>query len=204
MYALLASFHLPMSPSTIGSPVDADVSDPPWIAIHLGLTPEALCAIGADADDADDMLARLEGAGTARHALCASLSLCSESQGQQTALGSLDSQQESLFELACDGLPEGAAHAIVALQVGMEAGLPVDLAATVQSPFEARSLRRLMIAEARSQRLGHSLPQEHASRLAAARALPAAVTIRARMAEHLGGVRDAYQGHWTGAQPPPP
>lgn len=192
----------------ISPPSETRMFTPAGVLCQLEMTPLHLAAAGLDGQDVDEAFDAVAASGACQslRAVFATLEAAETREARAAALVALRTalrgvRSDVLAELA----PEHRARlSVIAAENNRD--LPPDIAAAVHARRESArpdQVRRMLIAERRAQRLGREIDQSVASHLAAIRAHPAAIAVRANLSSNLAEVEEAFEES-MGSEPPPP
>lgn len=187
------------------------------VAAHLGVTPAALAVAGFDAEDAGSLLDRLDAVSPTREQLGAALDARDEAAAEVSSLrsrlliGAIDQETQEAYAQAAANL--AVAESLAAQRLGSlwsiamlnVAGpdvdavetfravigrrVPAEFGAIERTDHEWNAIERALRAEARVQRLGGELAQEHAALLAAIREDEAVIAAQSAIAGNLAAIR---------------
>lgn len=187
--------HLPasnLSPDPAHGPFQP-LGAPAVMAVSVGLTPEVLAAAGFDVAQVRELLASADSIAS-RDAILA-LTLALEQREEALAQDAMHAARSAVRNAIFEHVPPNTRPTLQRLVLGLQSGLPLDLAAVVgpeHSSSDARRVQRLLVAEARAARLSRTLDPAVSSELRRLRALPASMAVRERLASSLEAISAVF------------
>lgn len=189
---------LPHSPTNESTPDPANELFQPLgvsavMAISVGLTPEVLAAAGLSVEQVRELLASADS--TESRAALVSLGSALELQDSALAQDAIIAARSAARDAMLEHVPQNTRPLLRRLMLGLQSGLPLDLAAVVDPdrfPTDAKRVQQLLVAEARAARLSRTPEPAAANELRRLRALPASVEVRDRLATSLGAISAVF------------
>lgn len=192
----------------VNPPTESRLFTPAGVMCQLEMTPTHLAAAGLDADDVDGIFDAIavSGACQSLRAVFTTLEAAETREARVEGMAALRTALRGLRSgIVAELAPEHRARLSVIAAHSVR-DLPPDIAAAIHARRESarpEQVRRMLIAERRAQRLGREVDQSVASELAAIRAHPAAVAVRANLSSNLAEVEEAFTDSLGSGTPPP-